>query len=169
MRALASWPRLFTCQAESGPLGLRRVGGHTITDWSDVDGDLAAIYENYAVSIQPVITKMSDDRWRAQYPGVDWHVVTDTEAAAGDELVNEALRRADAGLPDAQPPHDILKRHLDKPIPGVFALDRELFLYLRTHEGVAKVQLAFEEAERRRATGQPYTKADYLAEQAGPP
>lgn len=135
-----------------------------MTDHHDTDEGLTALYEKYATHFRPIITKTSDNRWRAQYPGVDWHVVADTEPHAGDEILNEALRRADAGLPDAQPPHDLLKRHLANPIPGMYAMDRELFVFLRSHVGVARTQLAFEEAERRRAAGQPYTKADYLTE-----
>lgn len=135
-----------------------------MTNPHDTDDDLTALNEKYATSFRPIITKTDDNRWRAQFPGVHWHVDADTEAAAGEEILNEALRRVDAGDPDAQPPHDILKRHLTQPIPGVYALDRELFLYLRTHAGVAQTQLAFEEAERRRAAGQSYTKDDYLTE-----
>ncbi len=135
-----------------------------MTNPHDTDDDLAALYEQYATHIRPLITETSDNRWRAQYPGVDWHIVADTEEAAGDEISKEALRRLDAGEPNAQPPHDLLKRHLNQPIPGVYALDRELFLYLRSHAGHSETQQAFEEAERRRAAGQSYTKNDYLAE-----
>ncbi|BBX30403.1 hypothetical protein [Mycolicibacterium alvei] len=131
---------------------------------SNSDDELSRLYGSYATCIRPVMTKTSDNRWMAQYPGVDWHVTADTEAAAGEELLNEALRRIDAGEPDAQPPHDLLERHLTHPIPGVYALDLDLFLYLRSHAGVAQTQLAFEEAERRRAAGKSYTKGDYLAE-----
>ena len=135
-----------------------------MTGSDEIDDELTALYAKYATHIRPLITPTRDNRWRAQYPGVEWHVVTDTQAGAGDELASEALRRFDAGESDAQPPHDLLKRHLVEPIPGVYALDRELFLYLRTYVGVAETQLAFEEAERRRAAGQSYTKDDYLAE-----
>jgi hypothetical protein len=135
-----------------------------MTDPHDTDDDLTALYEQYATHIRPLITETSDHKWRAQYPGVDWHIVSESETTAGDELSKEALRRLDAGEPDAQPPHDLLKRHLTQPIPGVYALDRELFLYLRSHAGHTETQRAFEEAERRRAAGQPYTKNDYLAE-----
>ncbi|MGA5543645.1 hypothetical protein ACPCIR_17470 [Mycobacterium sp. NPDC051198] len=74
-----------------------------MTDQHDMHEDLTALYEKYATHLRPIITKTSDNRRRAQYPGVDWHVVADSEADAGDEILNEALRRADAGLPDAQP------------------------------------------------------------------
>ena len=132
---------------------------------SSSDDELTRLYQSYAICVRPVITETSDNRWRAQYPGVGWHVMGDTEAAAGDELLNEALRRIDAGKPDAQPPHDLLERHLKYPIPGVFTLDLDLFLYLRSHAGVTQTELAFQEAERRRAAGEkPYTKGDYLAE-----
>jgi hypothetical protein len=69
-----------------------------------------------------------------------------------------------------------LERHLADPIPGVYAMDAELFRYLRGLDEAsgsaapqaratrAGLDLAFEEAERRRALGQAYTKDDYLAE-----
>lgn len=126
--------------------------------------DLHALYEQYATHMRPIITQTSETTWRAQYPGVDWHITADSEQAAGDEISKESLRRLDAGEPDAQPPHDLLQRHLQHPIPGVYALDRELFLYLRSHAGHTATQQAFEEAERRRAAGRSYTKADYLSE-----
>jgi hypothetical protein len=133
-------------------------------DPDDSDVDLDVLYQQYATHIRPLITPTSDQQWRAQYPGVDWHVTADSEEAAGDEITKEALRRIDAGEPDAQAPHDLLKRHLRQPIPGVYALDRELFLYLRDHAGHAEIQRAFEEAERRRAEGRAYTTTEYLNE-----
>ncbi|MBE5477869.1 hypothetical protein E3G68_005202 [Mycobacteroides abscessus] len=126
--------------------------------------DLTALYEQYAIHIRPVLTRTEDNRWRAQLPGVSWHVTADTERAAGDAITTEALRRLDAGEPEPQPPHDLLARHLQASIPGVYAMERELFLYLRTTLGSTATQQAFEEAERRRAAGRSYTKADYIAE-----
>lgn len=120
------------------------------------------VYEQYATCIRPLLTQQDDQQWRAQYPGLNWYVTAESEPAAADKLSEEALRRVDAGEDNAQPPHDLLTRHLVQPIPGVFALDRELFLYLRTEHGVAEVNRAFEEAERRRALGQPYTKREYM-------
>jgi hypothetical protein len=134
------------------------------------------IYERYAIYIRPLITRHDDNLWRAHYPEVDWYVTADSEEAAGEQIHREALRRLDAGEPDAQPPFDILERHLANPIPGVYAMDAELFGYLRGLDQAsdstapyarvtsASLDLAFEEAERRRALGQTYTKADYLAE-----
>ena len=126
--------------------------------------DLQALYEQYATHIRPIITQIDENTWRAQYPELDWHITADSEQAAGDEISRESQRRLDAGEPGAQPPHDLLQRHMQSPIPGVYALDRELFLYLRSHAGHSATQLAFEEAERRRAEGRSYTKADYLSE-----
>lgn len=128
------------------------------------DDELSALYEQYATHIRPIITQTTDHKWRAQYPGLDWHVTADNGEAAGEEVAKEALRRHDAGEPDAQPPHDLLKRHLEHPTAGVYAMNRELFLYLRSHAGQTETQLAFEEAERRRAAGRPYTKSEYLQE-----
>lgn len=127
---------------------------------SPVDGD--SIYWKHVVNIRPLITRQDDKRWRAQYPELDWYVSADSEQAAGEKINAEALRRLDAGEPDAQPPQTILERHLANPIPGVYALDRELFVYLREKGVRSELDNAFEEAERRRARGQTYTKADYL-------
>ncbi len=129
-------------------------------------GELCELMEQYATFIRPQLTQTSENEWRGQYPGVAWHVTAASEAAAADKLTEEALRRIDAGEDDAQPPHDLLARHLAQPIPGVYAIDRKLFVYLRSHAGVAETQQAFEEAERRRALGQPYTTRDYIQEQA---
>ena len=129
------------------------------------DENLRALYSQYAILIEPVITQTGDSRWRAQYPGLDWSVVVDTEETAGQELAHEALRRHDTGQPDAQPPHDLLARHLEQPIAGVFAMDLELFVYLRDNAGRRETERAFAEAERRRAAGRSYTKSDYLHDQ----
>lgn len=128
------------------------------------EDDLNTLYQKYATHIRPVITQTGDHEWRAQYPGLDWHITADSEQAAGNEISKEALRRIDAGEPDAQPPHDLLLRHLKHPIPGVYALDRDLFVHLRTTAGHTATQEAFEEAERRRAVGRSYTKDDFLRE-----
>lgn len=73
-------------------------------DPDDSDVDLDVLYQQYATHIRPLITQTSGQERRAQYPGVDWHVTADSEEAAGDEITKEALRRLDAGEPDAQPP-----------------------------------------------------------------
>lgn len=73
-----------------------------------------------------------------------------------------ALRRHDAGQDDTQPSHDLLKRHLTYPIPGVYALDRELFVYLRVTPGTPKPSVHSKNAERRRALDLGYTKSNYL-------
>lgn len=95
-----------------------------MTNPNDTDAELTALYEKYATHIRPLITQTDDHTWRAQYPGVHWHVTADSEQAAADAISTEALRRLDAGEPDAEPPHDLLIRHLAHPIPGVYALDR---------------------------------------------
>jgi hypothetical protein len=62
--------------------------------------------------------------------------------------------------------HNILEQHPAHPIPGVYALDCELFQYLREKGMRSEPDHAFEEAERRRALGQTHTKADYLESQS---
>jgi hypothetical protein len=132
--------------------------------------DNNALYEQYAVYVRPLLTQQDDTRWKAQYPGVDWYVIGDSEQAAGTMIAEEAVRRRTAGEPDSQPSPDLLQRHLEHPVPGIYALDRELFIYLRESGKRSELNGAFEEAERRRALGQTYTKADYLeALQSRPP
>jgi hypothetical protein len=129
------------------------------------DAELEGLYQRYATFFRPIITQTGPDEWSAHYPGLSWHVTADSPEAAGDEITKEALRRLDAGLDDAQPPHVLLKQHLASPIPGMYAMDRELFLYVRS-AGHEETQRAFEEAERRRDQGRSYTKDDYLVEHA---
>ncbi|KAA8958681.1 hypothetical protein [Mycobacterium sp.] len=125
-----------------------------------------SVYEKYALHIRPQITQQDDGTWRAQYPEADWYVTADTKKALDDKLGEEITRRRNAGEDATGTPLDILERHLAQPILGVYALDTELFRYLRQHKGVAETERAFEEAERRRALGQTYTKADYDREAA---
>lgn len=58
-------------------------------------------------------------------------MTADSAEAAAEQIHQEALRRLDAGEADAQPPFDVLERHHANPIPGVYAMDAELFGYLR--------------------------------------
>jgi hypothetical protein len=121
-----------------------------------------SLFEHYAVYLLPLTTQLDDGRWRAQYPDTDWFVTADSAEDAGSLIAEEAIRRRHFGEPDYQPSEDLLQRHLQNPIPGVYALDTELFVYLRTAGKRAELDAAFEEAERRRRLGQAYTKADYL-------
>ncbi|MGH3559097.1 MAG: hypothetical protein ACRDTK_16670 [Mycobacterium sp.] len=129
--------------------------------------DTKSVYEQYAVHIVPLITQQDDGSWRAQYPESDWHVTAETEEAAKAKIREEAERRLNAGQSSTGTPVDILERHLTHPVPGVYAMDTELFLYLRQNKGVAETEHAFAEAERRRTCGQGYTRADYEREVAG--
>jgi hypothetical protein len=123
-----------------------------------------SFYEQYALYTRPLITHQDDNLWRAQYPGVDWYITADTEQTVREKLHEEIERRLDAGETNVQPSTDTLERHLANPIPGCAALDRDLFVYLRDKGVRSELTKAFEESERRRALGQTYTKADYLAE-----
>lgn len=127
-----------------------------------------SVYARYAVYIRPLLTQQDDKLWRAQYPGLDWYVTAESDLVAGERLNEEAIRRLTAGEPDAQPPDDLLERHLVHPVPGVYALDRDLFVYLRENGVRSELDDAFEESERRRALGQTYTKDDYLESRQSP-
>ncbi len=95
-------------------------------------------------------------------------MTADSKEAALDKVRDEYARRMNAG-DDPQPRSaEIYEQHLKSPVPGVYAMDAELFRHLRALGEAplsrASLDRAFEEAERRRALGQAYTKADYLAE-----
>ena len=126
--------------------------------------DTKSIYEQYAVHIVLLITHRNDGSWQARYPEADWSVTADTEEAAKTKIREEAERRLSAGQDSTGTPVDILERHLAHPIPGIYAMDTELFLYLRQTKGTAETERAFAEAERRRALGQDYTRGDYERE-----
>jgi hypothetical protein len=106
------------------------------------------------------------DGWRASYPGADWSVTAPSEEEARQKFAEEVTRRRNAGENPKGFEDAVYREHLRKPIPGVYAMDSELYRYLvREVIGYDQdgLQEVFEESERRRAVGQSYTKADYLA------
>ena len=108
----------------------------------------------------------TDDGWRASYPGADWSVTAPSEEEARQKFAEEITRRRDAGERPKGFEEAVYREHLRKPIPGVYAMNSELYRYLvREVTGYDWdiLQPIFEESERRRALGQTYTKADYLA------
>jgi hypothetical protein len=105
------------------------------------------------------------DGWRASYPGSDWSVTAPSEEEARQKLVDEVNRRRDAGEDPKAFQEAVCRRHLQEPVPGVYAMDNELYRYVARETGYDQdaLQEAFEESERRRALGASFTKADYLA------
>jgi hypothetical protein len=102
------------------------------------------------------------DQWVAWHPGRDWTVRAPTE--------DEALRRlqeASIGRPGWYAENEaVCARHLQEPIPGIYAMDIGLFNQLRESETDTDLDLAFEDAERYRQAAKSYTKADYDREAA---
>lgn len=128
---------------------------------SEPTDDEIAEYGKYALFTEPIVTQQDDRTWQAQNPGADWYVTAETREEAVARLSEESARRhgtGEAGI-------SLWRRHLADPIPGVYAIDKELFLHLRFNAPLAELQAAFRESERRRVLGQTYTKDDYLTEQ----
>jgi hypothetical protein len=105
------------------------------------------------------------DHWKAFYPGSDWSVSAPSKKEALQQLEAEVRRRRDAGDDPFAFSEVVYRQHLRDPIPGVYAMDNELYRQLLREVGYDQnaMQQVFEESERRRAQGQSYTKADYLA------
>jgi len=61
----------------------------------------------------------------------------------------------------------VYRRHLRDPVPGVYAVDNELYREL-VHAPAPDRKRAIREAERRRRSGQAYTMADYLRDRSNP-
>lgn len=122
----------------------------------------------WAFRMQPQFTQ-TDTGWTGSYPGADWSVSAPTHDAAQQKLKDEVLRRRDAGDDPFGYAGAVYRQHLREPVPGVYAMDNELYRQIARETGYdqSRLQQVFEEAERRRAAGQSYTRADYDAEQSG--
>jgi hypothetical protein len=106
------------------------------------------------------------DGWRVSYPDAGWSVTAPSEEEARQKFAEEVTRRRDSGEQPKGFEDAVYREHLRNPIPGVYAMDAELYRYLvREVTGYDwdALQPVFEESERLRALGQSYTKADYLA------
>ncbi|MEE6140677.1 hypothetical protein SKC41_30750 [Mycobacterium sp. 050128] len=86
----------------------------------------------YVIVVRPRLEQQSDQSWKAWYPKSDWHVTADTEQGATQKLHDEFERRLNAGELDTQPDESLLTQHLSDPIPGVYAIDRDDYMRIRT-------------------------------------
>jgi hypothetical protein len=116
----------------------------------------------YAFHMEPVF-EQKGEVWVGSYPTVEWSVTAPTEAQAREKLGEEFIKRQNAGE-DARAlayADEVHLRHLRKPIPGLYAMDNEVYLQLRD-EPWTEHGRAFKEAEAKRLRGETYTKEDYL-------
>jgi hypothetical protein len=116
----------------------------------------------YAFHMEPVVAA-TDDGWTASYPAADWSVSGASSAEALQRLGEEFTRRQNAGDDPLGYADEIYRQHLREPVPGVYAVDNELYREL-VHAPAAEREHVVKEAERRRRLGQPYTLADYRRE-----
>ncbi|RDH79212.1 hypothetical protein DVS77_07155 [Mycolicibacterium moriokaense] len=127
---------------------------------SSFDGDPSDDVRQYAFHMEPQV-HADGDTWTAFYPGADWSVSGASDREALDRLGEEFKRRQSVGVDPLSHADDIYRRHLREPVPGVYAVDNDLYREL-VHAPAAERKLAVEEAERRRRSGQRYTLSDYL-------
>ncbi len=116
--------------------------------------------QRWAFQMEPIFTH-DGESWTGCYPGADWSVSAPTEAEAREKLGEEFIRRQNTGDDPLGYADAIYLRHLQEPIPGVYAMDNEVYLQLRD-EPWTEHSRAFKEAEAKRVQGLPYTKEDYL-------
>lgn len=124
----------------------------------------------FAIHADPQFQEQPNGTWKAHYPHLDWSITGSSKSDARTKLTDEFVRRQSNG-PDVDAElryqEDLLRRHFDEPIPGLYVMDNDLYVELRDNTDEERAR-AFGESERRRALGQPYTKADYLREQRTP-
>jgi hypothetical protein len=116
----------------------------------------------YAFHLQPQLER-SSGTWTARYPEADWSVSAPSKEQALQRLGEEFIRRQNAGEDPLAYAEAVYRRHLRDPVPGVYAVDNELYREL-VHAPESDRKRAIEEAERRRRRGQPYTRSDYAQE-----
>jgi hypothetical protein len=108
--------------------------------------------------------------WRTYYPGAGWSITAASEDESRHQFAQEVERRRDAGQNPMAHADAIYRQHVQEhPVPGVFAMDSQLYRYLIREIGydAERLQEVFEESERRRAHGEAYTKDDYLRDHPG--
>jgi hypothetical protein len=118
------------------------------------------ILQQWAFEMEPVFTQEGES-WTGSYPGADWSVSAPTEAQAREKLGEEFIRRQNAGEDALAYADAVYLRHLQEPVPGVYAMANEVYLQLKD-EPWTEHGRAFKEAEAKRVQGLPYTKEDYL-------
>jgi hypothetical protein len=69
----------------------------------------------------------SGGSWTARYPGADWSVSDSTRELALQRLREEFIRRQNAGDDPLDYADEIFRRHLQDPVPEVYAVDNELY------------------------------------------
>lgn len=121
-------------------------------------------YSRWAFTIVPQAQR-SGESWTAWYPGSDWSVTAGSKEEAlqklrseMDERLREGERYGEYMSTYTEAAH---RMHLEKPIPGIYAMDIGLYNELRETEPDADLETVFREAEAKRVAGETYTMSDY--------
>lgn len=118
----------------------------------------------YAFHMDPQVVG-GGESWTAAYPGADWSVTGRSPQEALERLGEEFVRRQNAGDDPLAYADAVYRRHLREPVPGVYAVDNELYRQL-VRAPAPERKRTIEEAERRRRLGQPYTLKDYVRDRS---
>ncbi|BCI84530.1 hypothetical protein MTY66_61550 (plasmid) [Mycolicibacterium sp. TY66] len=86
----------------------------------------------YVLVVRPLAEQQPDQSWKAWYPKADWSVSAATKPAALQEVRDEFERRLTAGLADDEPDAGLLAQHLASPIPGVYAIEHDTYMRMRS-------------------------------------
>jgi hypothetical protein len=120
-------------------------------------------FSRWAFRTYPQFERNGDGSWTAWYPGRDWSVSAPSKTEAINRLRDESIARTDRYATDEA----VCARHLQTPIPGIYAMDVGLANELAETESQEDLQRAFVEAEAARVAGRCYTKADYQRSSSG--
>jgi hypothetical protein len=143
------------------PAGQCRDGhsGYLEDEVSETTDDADDELRQYAFHMEPQLAE-NGDIWTASYPGADWSVTGSSEQAALERLGEEFVRRQNAGEDPLSYTDEVYRQHLREPVPGVYAVDNELYREL-VHAPSAERERTVKEAERRRRLGESYMLSDY--------
>jgi hypothetical protein len=101
-----------------------------------------------------------NDNWVAWYPHTQWSVTAATEADAREDLRVTFAERSHIEY-HLQVALEFYEQHLAAPIPGMHAMDAELYDHLKDGPQ-AVLDTAFAESERWRAGGRHLSRADFI-------
>jgi hypothetical protein len=117
----------------------------------------------YVFLVEPQVLHTGGDNWVAWYPHTQWSVTAATEANAHEDLRVNFAERSHIEY-HMQVAREFYEQHLAAPIPGIHAMDAELYDHLKDGPQ-AVLDAAFAESERRRRHGRHLTRADLLRNQ----
>lgn len=128
-----------------------------LTAGSDDPNDPLA---RYVFLVEPQVVHTGVDDWVAWYPNAQWSVTATTEAGAHEQLRATFAERQHIEY-HRQVAREFYEQHLTTAIPGMHAMDAELYDQLKDAPR-AVLDAAFAESDRFRARGKHLTRTDFI-------